>query len=78
MTWPSRFRTQQATGMTPLLSVDEAEALEAALIGMVDDHPINRYVLSRQLNLLGYTCVSAEDGIQALGHEHAPVQAGTY
>ncbi|MFN4265937.1 MAG: ATP-binding protein [Aquabacterium sp.] len=58
-----QFRTQQS--QQPLLSVDEAERL-GCLIGMVDDHPINRYVLSRQLNLLGYTCVSAEDGIQAL------------
>jgi CheY-like chemotaxis protein len=33
---------------------------------MVDDHPINRYVLSRQLSLLGYTYVTAEDGLQAL------------
>ncbi|MEN9452310.1 MAG: hypothetical protein RLZZ369_1369 [Pseudomonadota bacterium] len=54
----------QATGLTPL-SVDEAEA-RGCLIGMVDDHPINRYVLSRQLSLLGYTYVTAEDGLQAL------------
>jgi len=54
----------QATGMTPL-SVEDAEA-RGCLIGMVDDHPINRYVLSRQLSLLGYTYVTAEDGLQAL------------
>ncbi|MDE2593013.1 MAG: response regulator [Burkholderiales bacterium] len=54
-----------------LLTVEEAEA-QGCLIGLVDDHPINRYVLSRQLTLLGFTSVSAEDGLQALemSHQH--------
>ncbi|HET8870111.1 MAG TPA: ATP-binding protein [Aquabacterium sp.] len=52
-----------------LLSVEEAQD-RGCLIGIVDDHPINRYVLSRQLSLLGYTCVVAEDGLQALEMTH--------
>ena len=47
----------------------EAQA-QGCLIGLVDDHPINRYVLSRQLSLLGYTSVVAEDGEQALAMTH--------
>ncbi len=56
-------------GPRKLLSVEEAQA-QGCLIGLVDDHPINRYVLSRQLSLLGYTSVSAEDGEQALAMTH--------
>lgn len=43
----------------------QAEA-EGTLILVVDDHPTNRQVLVRQLNLLGYAADTAEDGQQAL------------
>jgi signal transduction histidine kinase/HPt (histidine-containing phosphotransfer) domain-containing protein/ActR/RegA family two-component response regulator len=33
---------------------------------VVDDHPVNREVLVRQLDLLGIDCDTADDGIQAL------------
>ncbi|VWD12709.1 two-component system sensor histidine kinase/response regulator [Burkholderia lata] len=33
---------------------------------VVDDHPANRLVLSRQLEYLGFTVMSAQDGIEAL------------
>jgi signal transduction histidine kinase/DNA-binding response OmpR family regulator len=46
-------------------SVAQAEA-EGTLILLVDDHPINRMVLLKQLNVLGYAAVAAEDGREAL------------
>ncbi|HLH89933.1 MAG TPA: PAS-domain containing protein [Xanthobacteraceae bacterium] len=33
---------------------------------VVDDHPVNREVLVRQLGLIGIDCDTAEDGVQAL------------
>jgi len=33
---------------------------------VVDDHPVNREVLVRQLGLIGIECDTAEDGVQAL------------
>lgn len=33
---------------------------------MVDDHPINRRLLADQLGSLGYQCVTANDGVDAL------------
>ncbi|MGI8894473.1 MAG: ATP-binding protein [Casimicrobiaceae bacterium] len=46
-------------------SVAQAET-EGTLVLLVDDHPINRMVLLRQLNTLGYATESAENGIEAL------------
>jgi CheY-like chemotaxis protein/HPt (histidine-containing phosphotransfer) domain-containing protein len=46
-------------------SIAEAEAA-GRLILVVDDHPTNRTVLLRQLNLLGYAGEAVEDGIAAL------------
>jgi two-component system sensor histidine kinase EvgS len=45
----------------------ESAAMEGTLVLVVDDHPINRMVLVRQLNALGYATEVAEDGIEALG-----------
>lgn len=39
---------------------------EGTLLLVVDDHPTNRLVLKRQLNLLGYAVETASDGVQAL------------
>lgn len=46
-------------------SVAEAEA-EATLVLLVDDHPTNRTVLLRQVNLLGYAAKCASNGVEAL------------
>lgn len=37
-----------------------------AIILVVEDHPVNRMLLQRQVSLLGYTCELAVDGIEAL------------
>jgi two-component system, NarL family, sensor histidine kinase EvgS len=39
---------------------------EGRLVLVVDDHPTNRLVLSRQVAALGYGLVAAEDGVKAL------------
>lgn len=46
-------------------SVAQAEA-EGTLVLLVDDHPTNRALLLRQVNLLGYAAESARDGVEAL------------
>ena len=46
-------------------SVAQAEA-EGTLILLADDHPTNRSLLVRQLNLLGYAAESAINGVEAL------------
>ena len=46
-------------------SVAQAQG-EGRLILLVDDHPINRMLLVRQVQALGYAAESAEDGMQAL------------
>jgi len=48
-----------------LPSIDQAIA-EHSLILLVDDHPTNRLVVSRQLALAGYLCETAEDGVQGI------------
>ncbi|HYW57433.1 MAG TPA: ATP-binding protein [Polaromonas sp.] len=48
----------------PETSVAEAEG---TLVLLVDDHPTNRSLLTRQLNLLGYASESANNGVEALG-----------
>ena len=45
--------------------VAQAEA-EGTLILLADDHPTNRSLLMRQVNLLGYAAESAKDGVEAL------------
>jgi signal transduction histidine kinase/CheY-like chemotaxis protein/HPt (histidine-containing phosphotransfer) domain-containing protein len=49
----------------PAPSVELAER-EGTLVLVVDDHPINRLVLMRQVTMLGYANETAEDGRQAL------------
>ena len=46
-------------------SIAQAEA-SGTLVLLVDDHPINRMLLLRQVTALGYAAESAEDGAQAL------------
>src|SRR5262249_49514043 len=47
-------------------SVEDA-ARDGTLVLLAEDHPINRLVLVRQLNALGYAVESADNGQQALG-----------
>jgi len=49
----------------PAPSIAQAES-EATLVLVVDDHPINRLLLMRQVNVLGYAVESAENGLEAL------------
>ena len=46
-------------------TVDAARA-EGRLVLVVDDHPVNRRMLARQMNALGYAVQTAEDGREAL------------
>ena len=46
-------------------SVAQAEK-EGTLVLLVDDHPTNRLLLSRQVKILGYAAESAENGTDAL------------
>jgi PAS domain S-box-containing protein len=47
-------------------TVTQAQA-DRTLVLVADDHPINRMVLARQLNALGYAVDTAADGVEALG-----------
>ncbi len=49
----------------PLPSVDEARR-EGSLVLVVDDHPTNREVLTRQLARAGFACETATDGEEGL------------
>jgi len=49
----------------PLPSVEQAVA-ENSLVLVVDDHPTNRLVVARQLELAGYASEGAEDGRKGL------------
>jgi PAS domain S-box-containing protein len=46
-------------------SVAQAEA-EGTLVLLVDDHPVNRMLLLRQVQTLGYAAETAENGVEAL------------
>jgi len=46
-------------------STAQAET-EGTLVLLVDDHPVNRMLLMRQLRALGYAAQTADDGVQAL------------
>lgn len=52
-------------GLREAPSPEAAEA-EGTLVLVVDDHPTNRLVLSRQVATLGYAVLVAEDGAEAL------------
>jgi len=50
----------------PRLEVEPAMPVRALDILVVDDHPANRLLLSRQLSYLGHRVEVAEDGVQGL------------
>jgi CheY-like chemotaxis protein/HPt (histidine-containing phosphotransfer) domain-containing protein len=45
--------------------IAQAQA-EGTLVLLADDHPTNRSLLMRQVNMLGYAAESAENGVEAL------------
>ena len=66
---PAPDATVPAADTLPIVrrapSVEEAER-EGTLVLVVDDHPINRVVLMKQINALGYAVEAAEDGLDGL------------
>jgi signal transduction histidine kinase/HPt (histidine-containing phosphotransfer) domain-containing protein/ActR/RegA family two-component response regulator len=60
-----RSRGVEPAELRPAPSIAEAERA-GTLILVVDDHPTNRLVLSRQIESLGYAVETAEDGSEAL------------
>jgi signal transduction histidine kinase/ActR/RegA family two-component response regulator len=60
-----REASSAADGRRTAPSVEQAQG-EGTLALVVDDHPINRLVLLRQMNVLGYAAESANDGRIAL------------
>ncbi|MGE5097530.1 MAG: ATP-binding protein [Betaproteobacteria bacterium] len=62
----TRMRKAPAAAPTrPPPSVAQAER-ERRLVLVVDDHPLNRTVMLRQVNAIGYAAQTAEDGVDAL------------
>ena len=59
------YRPLPAEPARPAPPAAEAEA-EGTLVLVADDHPINRMVLKRQVNALGYAVETAADGLDAL------------
>ena len=55
--------TSKMRRMAP--DIVQAES-EGTLVLLADDHPTNRLLLLRQVNMLGYAAESAENGIEAL------------
>jgi len=60
---PALPPTSPARRMAP--SIAQAET-EGTLVLLVDDHPVNRMLLLRQVRTLGYAAETAEHGIEAL------------
>lgn len=65
---PLRGLAQAASAVSPLPVGGNYRVL------VVDDHPVNREVLVRQLDLLGITADTADDGVEGL----AAWESGTY
>jgi signal transduction histidine kinase/CheY-like chemotaxis protein/HPt (histidine-containing phosphotransfer) domain-containing protein len=49
----------------PAPSIQQAES-EGSLVLLADDHPVNRFLVMSQVNLLGYAAETAQDGEEAL------------
>ncbi len=70
---PAELATSQASGVAKKLPAEERSAPSVAeaerdgmLVLFVDDHPVNRLLISKQLAKLGYAAESAKDGAEAL------------
>ncbi len=62
-----RIEVEPPTGLpTGLPGLEYAASNDDILIMVVDDHPINRMLLSNQLGSLGYRVKTAQDGVDAL------------
>ncbi len=66
----SRAKTQDSVRTTHMArrdapTVARAET-EGTLVLLVDDHPVNRMLLMRQVHVLGYAAESAKNGVEAL------------
>ncbi|MDK9357135.1 two-component system sensor histidine kinase RcsC [Lelliottia sp. V106_10] len=62
-----RVEVDENDGVRVLPSPDSAVAMnDDMMILVVDDHPINRRLLADQLGSLGYQCLTANDGVDAL------------
>lgn len=64
LTVPVREERRHAAIDRPLM----ADPTQTLSILIVDDHPVNRMVLNRQLTLLGHEVMEAESGQEALTH----------
>ena len=65
---PKSLRTTTfAKPPCPAPTLEDAR-VSGVLVLVVDDHPINRTMLARQLNILGYAALCAADGHEALQH----------
>ena len=62
---PASDRSAAFAGRRPPPGLEEAKR-EGTLVLLVDDHPINRMVLLKQVNALGYAAEVAENGLDAL------------
>lgn len=62
-----RVKVDEHDGASALPSPDSTVAMnDDMMILVVDDHPINRRLLADQLGSLGYQCLTANDGVDAL------------
>lgn len=55
-----------ATAMRRMAPGTAQAETEGTLVLVVDDHPINRMLLVRQVRTLGYAALTADDGVQGL------------
>ena len=55
-----------ATAMRRMAPATAQAEAEGTLVLLVDDHPVNRMLLMRQVRTLGYAAQTADDGVQAL------------
>jgi len=69
---PAASPSREGQPVAPLLtqdrvppSIDEART-QKRLVLLVDDHPINRIVLLKQVNRLGYAAEVAQNGVEAI------------
>jgi len=59
-------RTLPAAAVRRLAPGTAQAETEGTLVLLVDDHPVNRMLLLRQVRTLGYAAQTADDGVQAL------------
>ena len=62
---PARGRKEATSPRRTPPTVGEARK-QGMLVLLVDDHPVNRMVLGKQLNTLGYAAESAQSGLEAI------------